>query len=31
MKTLQPPGWALPRGYSNGVAVQAGNPERPIA
>ena len=23
MKTLQPPGWALPRGYSNGVAVQA--------
>ena len=22
MKTLQPPGWALPRGYSNGVAAQ---------
>ncbi len=23
MTTLQPPGWAPPRGYSNGVAVQA--------
>lgn len=22
MKTLQPPGWAPPRGYSNGVAAQ---------
>ncbi len=22
MKTLQPPGWASPRGYSNGVAAQ---------
>ncbi|MFZ2649422.1 MAG: RidA family protein [Burkholderiaceae bacterium] len=22
MKTLQPPGWAAPRGYANGVAAQ---------
>ncbi len=24
MKILQPPGWARPRGYSNGIAVPAG-------
>ena len=24
MKILQPPGWAKPRGYSNGIAVKAG-------
>ncbi len=24
MKTLQPPGWAPPRGYANGVAVSGG-------
>ena len=24
MQVLQPPGWALPIGYSNGVAVDAG-------
>ena len=24
MKTLQPPGWAPPRGYANGVAVAGG-------
>ena len=24
MTTLQPPGWAAPRGYANGVAVRAG-------
>ena len=24
MQTLQPPGWARPKGYSNGVAVRGG-------
>jgi len=24
MKILQPPGWAVPRGYSNGIAVTGG-------
>jgi enamine deaminase RidA (YjgF/YER057c/UK114 family) len=24
MKILQPPGWAAPRGYSNGIAVKGG-------
>jgi enamine deaminase RidA (YjgF/YER057c/UK114 family) len=24
MKVLQPPGWAKPRGYSNGIAVKGG-------
>ncbi len=24
MKILQPPGWAKPRGYSNGIAVKGG-------
>ena len=24
MKILQPPGWATPKGYSNGIAIKGG-------